>query len=101
MKKEEILAKSKNEGSDERVLSVWLASFGLGNIITMILCFVFAAINGIKGQSYMEFVTIVFGSQSATEFYKYKMLKEKKDSLIAVWSGLLAIASFILFIVKG
>lgn len=101
MNKDEILAKSKNEGSDERVASVVLASFGLGNIITMVLCFIFVSINGVRGQSYMEFITIAFGSQAATSFYKYKELKDKKDLLISIFQGLLAIASLILFVVRG
>ena len=101
MNKDEILTRSRNEGSDERVQSVWLASFGFGNIITMILCFIFVGINGIKGQNYMEFITIAFGSQSATNFYKYKVLKDKKDLLVSIFGGLLAIASLILFVVRG
>jgi hypothetical protein len=41
----------------------------------------------------MEFM-IAFGSQSATNFYKYKELKDKKDLLICVFGGVLAIAFF-------
>lgn len=101
MNKEEILAKSKNAGSDERVQSVWLASFAYGNIITLILCFIFVAINGLKGKSYTEFLIIALASQSATDFYKYKELKDKKNLLVFIYAGLLAIVSFIIFIVKG
>lgn len=101
MNKDEILAKSKNEGSDERVLGVWLASFGYANIITLVLCFIFVGINGIRGKSYMEFITIAAASQSATDFYKYKELKDKRNLLIFIYSGILAIGSFVLFVVKG
>ena len=101
MNKDEILTKSKKSGSDERVLSVWLASFGYANIITMVLCLVFIGINGIKGKSYMEFITIAAASQSATDFYKYKELKDKRNLLVFIYTGLLAIVSFILFVVKG
>jgi hypothetical protein len=101
MNKEEILAKSKNAGSDERVQSVWLTSFAYGNIITLILCFIFIAINGIKGKSYTEFIVIALASQSATDFYKYKELKDKRNLLIFIYAGLLALVSFIIFIVKG
>jgi hypothetical protein len=102
MNKHEILTKSKNEGgADERVRSVILASFAYGNIITIIFCFIFVAINGIKGQSYMEFITIASVSQSATDFYKYKELKDKKNLLICIYAGLVAIASFIMFVVRG
>lgn len=100
MKKEEILAKSRISGPDERVQSIWLTSFGFGNIMTMVLCFIFVCINGIRGHGYMEFMTIAFGSQSATNFYKYKELKDKKDLLISVFGVLLSIAFFILFIVR-
>jgi len=101
MNKEEILTKSRNEGSDERVRSIMLASFGIGNIITLILCMIFLGINGIRGESYMEFVTIAFGPISATHFSQYKKLKDKKGLLLSMFEGLLAIATFILFIVKG
>lgn len=101
MNKEEILRISRDAGSDERVQSVWLASFGFGNIITMVLCFIFVGINGIRGQSYMEFMTIALGSQSATSYYKYKSIKDKKDLIIAIYGGLVAIAFFIMFIVRG
>jgi hypothetical protein len=101
MNKDEILSKSKTEGTDERVLSIWLASFAYGNIITIVLCFIFVGINGIRGQSYMEFITIASASQSATDFYKYKELKDKKNLIIFIYAGLVAIASFIMFIVRG
>ncbi|HZK55637.1 MAG TPA: DUF6442 family protein [Desulfosporosinus sp.] len=101
MNKEEILTKSRNEGSDERVRSIMLASFGIGNIITLILCMIFVGINGIRGESYMEFVTIAFGSVSATHFSQYKKLNDKKGLLLSIFEGVLAIAAFILFIVKG
>ncbi|MBK5239713.1 DUF6442 family protein [Clostridium sp.] len=101
MNKDEILAKNKNEGSGERVQSVWLSSFAQGNMITLILCFIFIAINGIKGKSYTEVLIIALASQSATDFYKYKELKDKKNLLVFIYAGLLAIVSFILFIIKG
>ena len=102
MNKDEILTKSKNEGLDEREQNVSLTSFGFGNIIALVLCFIFGVINGIRGESYMEFITIVFASQSATDFYKYKRLKDQKTLLITgIATGFVAIASFILFIIKG
>ncbi len=101
MNKDEILLKSKKEGSDERVLKVWLSSFAYGNIITLILCFIFVAIKGIRGESYIEFITIACASQSATDFYKYKELKDKRNLIIFIYMGILAIASFIMFVVKG
>lgn len=102
MNREEILTKSKNVGLDEREQSVSLTSFGFGNIIALVLCFIFATINGIRGQSYNEFVTIVFASQSATNFYQYKRLKGNKTLLITgIVSGFVAIVAFILFIIKG
>jgi len=102
MNKDEILAKSKSEGLDEREQSVWLTSFGFGNIIALVLCFIFAVINGIRGESYMEFIIIVSASQSATDFYKYKRLKGQKSLLITgIVDGLVATAAFIVFIIKG
>jgi len=78
-----------------------LASFGFGNIITLILCMIFVGINGLKGQNYLEFITIAFGSIWATHFCQYKKLKDKKGLLLSMLEGLLAITAFILFIVKG
>lgn len=102
MKKEEILAKVKHQGIDEREQNVFLSSFGIGNIITLILCFLFTAINGIRGKGYDEFITITFATLSVTQFYQYKELKYKKSLLIcAIMSGLMAIISFISFIIKG
>jgi len=101
MNKEEILAKIKSEGSDERVLNVWLASFGFANIITLVLCFIFVAINGIRGQKYMEFITIAFASQSATNYYQFTKLKDKRNLIVSIFSALIAVAAFILFIIKG
>lgn len=102
MNKDEILAKSKREGLDEREQGIFLSSFGFANIITIVLCFIFVAINGIRGEEYSEFVTIAFATLSATNFYQYKELKDKKTLLIsAIITGLVAILFFILFIIKG
>lgn len=102
MKKEDILSKSKSEGLDEREQSIFLSSFGLGNIATMILCFIFVAINGIRGENYTEFITIASASLFATDFYKYKKLKHKKTLLISsIMAGFVAILSFVMFIIKG
>lgn len=102
MNKDEILSKSKNEGLDEREQSIWLTSLGFGNIIALVLCFIFATINVIRGESFMEFSAIVFASQSATDFYKYKRLKGQKTWLITgIATGFVAIACFIIFIING
>ncbi|MBK1811360.1 hypothetical protein JHL18_12055 [Clostridium sp. YIM B02505] len=102
MKRDEILSKSKNEGFDEREQSIFLSSFGFGNIITMLLCFIFIAINAIKGKGYSEFITIAFATLSATNFYQYKQLRDKNTLLIsAIFTCITAILSFIFFIVKG
>ncbi|MBC8059870.1 MAG: hypothetical protein H7Y18_04310 [Clostridiaceae bacterium] len=102
MNKDEILSRIKSEGIDEREQSIFLSSFGFGNIITIILCLIFVGINGIKGQSYNEFITIAFASLSATDFYKYKRLKDKKSFLISsITTGFVAILAFVVFIVKG
>ena len=102
MNKDEILAKSKNEGLDEREQEIFLSSFGFGNIITMVLCFIFTIINSLKGQSYSEFITIAFATLSATNFYQYKRLKDNKALLISsVLTGIISLLFLILFIVEG
>ena len=102
MNKDEILAKSKVQGIDEREQSVILASFGFANIIVIILCLIFYVINMIRGESSNEFSTIIFASLAATEFHKYRQIKNKKIFLINVYYwGLVSILSFITFIVKG
>ena len=59
------------------------------------------SIDGIRGRFSSEFITIAFASQSATALYKYKKLKDKKDLIIFIYSGIVAILSFVVFIVKG
>ncbi|NFV14523.1 hypothetical protein FDG09_16995 [Clostridium sporogenes] len=101
MNKEEILENSKRIGLDEREQSVYLSSFGYGNIITVILCLLFAVINGIKGESYFEFITITAALMASTNYYKYRKLENTKSFFIIsiIWE-LIAIISFIVFIIK-
>lgn len=102
MNRDEILSKSRNEGLDEREQSVFLASFGFGTIVTMVLCFIFVIINFLKGQSYHEFIAIALASLSAADFYKYKKVRHSKTYMIsAIFSAFVAIVSFIFFVVKG
>ncbi|MCR1934998.1 DUF6442 family protein [Clostridium tepidum] len=101
MNKEEILKNSKRIGLDEREQSVYLSSFGYGNIITVILCFLFIVINGIKGESYFEFITITGALMASTNYYKHRKLEDTKSFLIiSIISGFTAIISFIIFIIK-
>lgn len=102
MNKDEILIKSRSECVDEREQKIFLHSFGFGNIITISLCFIFIILNWLKGQNYNEFITIAFASLSVTDFYKYSKLKDKKTLLVsAIMTGIVALLSFTLFIVKG
>lgn len=95
MDKEEILARVKNQGIDEREQQVMSQSFGFGAIVVVILCFIFSIIKAIEGQRFHEFAIIIFAYLSASNFYQYKKIGEKKYLIVGSFATITVILGFI------
>ena len=101
MKKEDILSKAKYGGLDERETNIFLHSFGIGGIVVCILAVVFSIWKAIHGEQFFEFSAMVFGYLSATDFYKYKNIRNKRYLITCILSGILTIALVVMFFVRG
>jgi len=101
VKKEDILIKAKNAGLDEREAIIYLHSFGIGGIAVCILAVVFSVWNAIHGEQFYEFSAFVFAYLSATDFYKYKNLKNKLYLINSILTGVFTIILIVMFFVQG
>ena len=53
------------------------------------------------GEQFFEFSAIVFAYLSATDFYKYKNIKDKRYLINSILTGVFTIILIIMFFVKG
>ena len=56
MNKQEILAKNKKDGLDEREQTVYSRSFGFGAVVVAVLCLAFSVYRAFHGEKFFEFV---------------------------------------------
>lgn len=92
---------NKNDGLDEREESIFFHSFGLGGIAICVLAGLFSVWKAIHGENFYEFGAIIFIYISATDFYKYKNMKDKRQLISGIVTGFMTIIQIIMFLVKG
>ena len=101
MKKEYLLEKSKSGGIDEREENIFYHSFAIGGIAICVLAALFSLWKAIHGETFFEFGAIIFLYLSATEFYKYKCLKDKRQLISSIVTGFMTIFQIVMFLVKS
>lgn len=97
MNKEEILARSKKLGIDEREAMIEGDSFGYGLITVLALVLIFGGWNLIHGVRSWELITIFTGYLATTGFYKYKKSHSTRFLLGGILGTLTAIGAAIAF----
>lgn len=101
MKKEDILAKSKSQGLDEREQMIEGDSFSYGLIAVLSLVLIFGVWKLIHGVKSYELISIFTGYIAASSFYKYKKLVSKKFLAAGILGMLATIASAVAFFIAG
>lgn len=99
MNKQEILAKNKKDGLDEREQTVYSRSFGFGAVVVAVLCLAFSVYRAFHGENFFEFGAIITAYLSTTFFYQYKDLRKTKYLIAAVATFVIAVACIIAFVV--
>lgn len=101
MDKQEILAKNKRDGLDEREQSVYSKSFGIGALVMSVLCLAFSIYKACHGERFYEFCTIVLAYLSTTFFYQYKDLKKTAHLIGGIATCIGAVVCIVAFLVTG
>ena len=97
MKKEEILAKSKNSGFDEREEMIEGDSSGYGLVAVLALVVIFGGWKLIHGERSYEMTSIFSGYLAAAGFYKFKQLQSKRFLIGGILGAVVTIATAIAF----
>ena len=97
MKKEEILARSKDAGFDEREEMIEGDSFGYGLVTVLALVVIFGGWKLIHGYKSYEMTSIFSGYLATAGFYKYRKLQSKRFFIGGILATLVTIASAIAF----
>lgn len=104
MKKDDILAKSRNEGKDEGTVYAQNKGRGFG-VAGFSLIFIFLAIfNFFNGISSHAVFSLFFGFIAMEAFGKYTVIKQKTFLVTAVAGGLAALgflANYVLLTLRG
>lgn len=100
MNKDEILAKNKRSGLDEREQRVYNRSFGVGAVVVCVLCFVFGIFKLLHQEKFYEFGAIMTAYLCTTFLYQYKNLKKPIYLIAGVLTGLGAILLTVLFFME-
>ncbi len=97
MDKNEILAKNKRSGLDEREQRVYNRSFGLGAVVVCVLCFIFGIFKLFHHEKFYEFGAIMTAYLCTTFLYQYKKLKKTPYLIAGIITGVGAILLIVLF----
>lgn len=100
MDKNEILAKNKRAGLDEREQRVYNRSFGVGAVVVCVLCFVFGIFKFFKHENFYEFGAIMTAYLCTTFIYQYKNLRKPIYLIAGICTGLGAILLTVLFFLE-
>lgn len=99
MKKEDILKKAQEEGSDEMEKSVQDKSMWWVFIAMGICLIVFSIIRLEYDQHPTDLSATICAGASAGCFYRFSKLHDKKNLFAAITTGICAVTCFILFII--
>lgn len=99
MNRDEILAKNKQEGLDEREKGIYNKSFGMGAVTVGVLCLTFSLYNLFNGKTFFEFITIITAYLCTTFFYQFKKIRRMGYLIGAILCLAIAVASAIGFMV--
>lgn len=99
MNKDEILAKNKQEGLDEREKGIYNKSFGMGAVTVSVLCLAFSLYNLFNGKTFFEFITIITAYLCTAFFYQFKKIRRMGYLIGAILCLMVAVASAIGFMV--
>jgi uncharacterized membrane protein YfcA len=97
VQKEEILARSKRTGLDEREEMIEGDSFGYGLVTVLALLLIFGVWKMIHGVRSYELISIFTGYLATASFYKFKKLNLKRFLIGGILGTLTAIATAIAF----
>lgn len=99
MNKQEILAKNKHDGLDEREQTVYSRSFGFGSIVVAILCLFFSVYKAFQGEKFFEFGAIMTAYLSTTFFYQYRQLRKIGYLISGIAVCVVAVVCTVAFVV--
>ena len=90
MDRDEILkkAQARKIGMDEREQQVLGLSFGIGGILTVLLCVALTVARLISGQDAYDYTAIVFLYLAGTELHLYWKTRRRGAALLAAGCGL-------------
>lgn len=100
MDKEEILAKNKRSGLDEREQRVYNRSFGLGAVTVCVLCCIFGIIKLFNHEKFYEYGAIMTAYLCTTFIYQYKNLRKPVYLVFGICTGVGALLLTALFLME-
>lgn len=93
MKREQILARSRQQGMDEREQKICLDAYHFSGAVCVGLCILLTVGSILRSESFYPYSVLVFSSIAA--FYLYRFVRLRKASFLA-W-GLAALALTLVF----
>jgi len=97
VQKEEILARSKRTGLDEREEMIEGDSFGYGLVTVLALVFIFGVWKMIHGVRSYELISIFTGYLATASLYKFKKLNSKRFLIGGIIGTMATIAGAVAF----
>ncbi len=101
MNREDILAKSKRAGVDERVAGIEIKAISFGGLAATVLIGLFIVANSLKGQRSSDLLSILLIYWSAQYFYKYKQLERKLFLVLGCITAIGFVACVVSYILWG
>ena len=99
MDKEEILARSRRQGPDEREQKIFLEAYNFSHSVCILLCLALVIYSMVRGERFFQYSTLVFAMLSADRLYRYVRLRQRSYLLLGLAALIPALCFGFLFVI--
>lgn len=100
MKKEDVLKKAQEEGSDEMEKSVQSAAMWCGAIIMAVFLISFSIIRRLNDQNTSDLTATICAGVAAENYFIFKRIHNKRNLVFAIIMTIGAVLSVIFFVLE-
>lgn len=97
MEKDEILARSRKNGPDEREQKIFLEAYNFSSSVCILLCLGLVVYSIMQGEQFFQYSLLIFATLSADRLYRFVKLRKRSYMIIGLIALVLALVFGVLF----
>lgn len=97
MEKDEILARSRKNGPDEREQKIFLEAYNFSASVCILLCLGLMIYSMLRGERFFQYSLLIFATLSADRLYRFVKLRQKQYLIVGLIALIPALCFGVLF----